>query len=378
MRRVPRSFLSVALLWLALPILLPAATPAVQVQTGEIDGAHYTIATPPPGAAWSGHLLLIAHGYRPETAPLVADLNPAQAAYATLLDEGWVVAKTSYRRNGIIVQDAITDLLNLYEHIARNLGEPALTLVEGDSMGGTIVTHLAETTEVPFDGFIGIGSALSLKEDNGADGVTLRPRHPLLFVANRSEIDGPRAYVTEVLAHATDPELTAPALFRIDRDGHVNVNQAERLYAIRALTAWLDRGRSALPATTPAAPHDATQVPEPQPSQVTFDADGRGFTATVSDVSAIYGNVWLNAQPADFATIGLTRGLWAQLETNGHSYRVRHGGDFSDVERGQWVTFANADGFYWLSRNWANAAETAGLQVGDTVHLRRFDSTTND
>ena len=38
-----------------------------------------------------------------------------------------------------------------------------------------------------------------------------------------------------------------PALFRVLRSGHVNVNQRERLVAIRALNAWLDHGRTALP-----------------------------------------------------------------------------------------------------------------------------------
>ena len=39
----------------------------------------------------------------------------------------------------------------------------------------------------------------------------------------------------------------------------------------------------------------------------------------------------------------------------------------------EWVTFANADGFYWLARNFADAAAAAKLKVGDTVTLRRFD-----
>ena len=40
-------------------------------------------------------------------------------------------------------------------------------------------------------------------------------------------------------------------VFQIDRDGHVNVNQAERLHAIRVLNTWLDHGPSSLPRPQP-------------------------------------------------------------------------------------------------------------------------------
>ena len=69
-------------------------------------------------------MLLLAHGFRDEKAPLVAELNPEHLACRTLLDEGWVVATTSYRRNGMIIRDAITDLENLRAHIAATCGEP--------------------------------------------------------------------------------------------------------------------------------------------------------------------------------------------------------------------------------------------------------------
>jgi hypothetical protein len=61
----------------------------------------------------------IAHGYRPESIPLVAHLVPEQFAYQSLLNQGWIVAKPSYRRNGIVVVDAIADLDNLRAYVAR-------------------------------------------------------------------------------------------------------------------------------------------------------------------------------------------------------------------------------------------------------------------
>lgn len=94
---------------------------AIEIARGELEGAHYAIAHN-SASEWNRSLLLIAHGYRPESAPLVADLFPEQAAYAALLSEGWIIAKTSYRRNGIIVADAITDLDNLHDRVTADFG----------------------------------------------------------------------------------------------------------------------------------------------------------------------------------------------------------------------------------------------------------------
>lgn len=352
-------------------LLLPnISRAAIEIARGELAGAHYAIAQN-SATNWNRSLLLIAHGYRPESAPLVADLFPEQAAYAALLSEGWIIAKTSYRRNGIIVADAITDLDNLHDLITEDFGQPQRTIIEGDSMGGTIATHLMEREDPRYHGAVAIGAALDLRENNGTSGVTLAPLRPLLFMSNRSEILGPKAYINEVSLPRDSVNLR-PILFRVDRDGHVNVNQAERLTALRALNLWLDRGRHALPREQP---FDATKTPPPQPSRAKFDPDNRGLAAKVSHVSAIYGNVWLDIQLSDLKQIGLTPGLWAQLKVGAETYRVRYGKDFSSVDRGQWVIFPNADGFFWLSRNWGNAAETADLEIGDEVRLRRFEST---
>lgn len=341
---------------------------AVELTRGTIDGAHYTIARD-TDREWNQSLLLIAHGFRPDSAPLVADLFPDQAAYAPLIDEGWIIAKTSYRRNGIIIADAITDLDNLHTFVSEKFGRPRRSIIEGDSMGGTIATHLMEREDSRYHGAVAIGAALELREDDEASGVKSAPIRPLLFMSNRSEILGPETYISNAALSPDTPQMR-PALFRIDRDGHINVNQAERLIALRALNRWLDRGRQALPREQP---FDATQPSQPQPSRVVFDDDNRGLIAKVSHVSAIYGNVWLDMQPTDLERIGLDPGLWAQIRIDEKSYRVRYGQDFSSVERGQWVIFPNADGFFWLSRNWGNAAETADLELGDEVYLRRLN-----
>lgn len=363
---------------------------AIPVQTvieeGEIQGAKFTLAR--PKGVWNGRLLLHAHGYRAEGSPLIADLPVTQKAYATLLKEGWMVATTSYRRNGVILIDAIADIDALRAHIAETYGEPKMVVLEGESMGGAIVTLLAEREIGVYAGAVAIGAALGVRETNGVGGVTLQPKIPVLFLTNQSEMEGPKGYVQRVTTEARlNQSIVAPVLFKVSRNGHVNVNQSERLATLRALTSWIENGRESLPKPTPVSAggagtvygavefFDATVPALPQPSQVEFAADNRSLTATVSEVSAIYGNAFINLQPDDLARLGVPPGGFLQLEVGEQKFRIRYGRDFSSVERGQWVLFPNADGFFWLARNYANAAATAQLTVGASVRLIRYPST---
>lgn len=285
-----------------------AKTAPTILEQGELGGARFTVAR---AAQWNRRLLLLAHGARPESAPLLADLSPESFACKTLLDEGWIVAKTSFRRNGIILADAIADLDALRAHIVDQYGTPDRVLLEGESMGGLIVTLMAErepevltTVSRAYDGAVAIGAALEVREPNTTVGLTLQPRIPLVFLTNQSELEGPRLYAAP--KNPPDNLDLRPVVFRISRNGHGNVSQRERLAALRSLNAWLDHGRATLPQPGEGQPFfDATLPLEPRPSQVTLHADGRGFDARITDVSAIYGNVAINAQPEDFAAAGI-------------------------------------------------------------------------
>lgn len=380
-----RRLICASLLWLQgtlLPLVVAADSPLPPLLKGEIEQAPFTIAR--PAVPWNGCLLLHAHGYRSPTAPRIADVPTERAAYATLLGEGWVVATTAYRRNGLILGDAMQDLDALREHIAKEIGEPKLVILEGESMGGAIVTLLAERGTGSYQGAVAIGAALQVRENDGVGGVTLQPKIPVIFLTNRSELEGPKNYVRQAATEARqNPSLVAPVLFKVSRDGHVNVNQAERLVAIRALVSWIEHGRDSLPKPTAASEggsivygseqyFDATVTPPPQPSRVAFDADGSGFAATITEISATYGNAFVDAQVSDFEKAGIGPGSYFKLTAGKQTFRVRYGRGFDSVPRGQWVMFPNADGFFWLGRNYQNAAETAGLVTGGKVHLARY------
>jgi pimeloyl-ACP methyl ester carboxylesterase len=349
--------------------LLPLHGATITVDRGEIAGAKFAIASP---THWNRRLLLLAHGYLDEKAPLVAELLPEQLAIKSLLDDGWIVATTSFRRNGVIITDAIADLDALREYIAQTRGTPDRVLLEGDSMGGLIVTLMAERDPEHYAGALAVGAVLSIQEANSNVAVSLQPQIPLLFLSNQTELVAPKAYVSAKIARPV--ANLHPVLFRVLRDGHVNVNQSERLAALRTLITWLDRGREALPRPPPDSPYfDATVRPEPAPSQVVFDADSRGFATRITEVSGSYGNVALNAQPADLAAAGMKPKAAFRLIAHDQTYRVIYGRDFDSVKKGEWVVFPNADGFLWLARNFGSAAATANLELGDTITLRRYD-----
>jgi pimeloyl-ACP methyl ester carboxylesterase len=344
--------------------------PPAKVEKGYIHGAEFAIASPPGG--WNRDVLLIAHGYRPDTAPLIADLHPERAALQAILGDGWIVATTSFRRNGLIVDDAIADLDALRAYIANAYGEPDRVILEGDSLGGLIVTIMAERDRGPYQGAVVFDAALYTKESNMKSGLSLLPRIPLLFVATEREVAPAESYLTSLIARP-DP-VVQPELFLISREGHMNVNQAEHLLAFRALNAWIERGRDALPAPAENARYfDATVPADPGPSVAMKHPHGRGFDCQVLQVDAVYGNILLDAQAQDFADAGIAPMTYFELKAGANVYRARYARTFTDVKQGDWVAFPDAEGQTVLARSYADAAATAGLKVGDPVTFTVLD-----
>jgi hypothetical protein len=371
-RRLPpvRSALAAAVLLLAAS---PAAAapgdkpaPAVKVDVGQIAGARFAIASPP--GDWNHRLVLIAHGYRPVSAPLVADLHPEREPNRSLLEAGWMVATTSFRRNGVVVADAMADLDALRAHIAQAYGDLDRVMLEGESLGGLIVTIMAERDKGPYDGAVAFDATLYAKEANSTVGISLMPRIPLLFVATFREAAASKAYLTALVARP-DP-VVQPALFLVSRMGHNNISQAERLVALRALDAWIERGRDALPQPQEQARYfDATVAPDPGPSTAVVHPDRRGFDTKVAEVDEVYGNVLLEAQDRDFADAGIPPMTYCTVRAGNAAYRTLYGRTYTDVRDGLWVAFPDADGRTVLSRVLADAAGTANLKVGDTVSV---------
>lgn len=225
---------------------------------------------------------------------------------------------------------------------------------------------MAEQFSDHYQGAVAVGAALQVREPGGTLAFNLQPKIPLVFLTNQSELDGPRHYLAAPFDRPVRPVLLAVA-----RDGHMNVNQRELLAAIRAVRTLIDGQPLALPGVAGAPGwFDATQPPAPGASQVRLLNDG-GFETRVTEVTAIYGNVILNAQPLDLAQAAIAPGARFDLAANGRTFRVTYGRDFTSVPRGGWVAFPDADGFLLLARHSDNAAATAGLAEGDVVVIHR-------
>ncbi len=336
--------------------LIAAESPIFTIEQGEIAGAKFTAAIP---AQWNGRLLLLAHGLRNEDQPITALLfterNPAKA----LLEHGWMVAITSYRRNGVIIRRAISDLESLHAHLAQKHGEPDRTYLMGDSMGGLIVTLMMEQFPAKYAGAVAVGAALHMEESGPTVSLNHNPQRPILYLTNQSELIGPYRYIQSVPKNSVEPILWVVA-----RDGHVNVNSSERLLALGALQQWVEDGK------VPPPERNATLVPRPGPSQVTFNLDGSA-TGRVIFVHPVFGSFIANFLPADLAKLGVKPGDKFQLvAADGRLIKVlyRENTD-EDATRGM-LCSPEPEGFVAFGIQGDNAAAEAKLKLGDTVTLR--------
>ncbi len=100
------------------------------------------------------------------------ELDHHAECYKRLIADGWIVAATSYRREGVIIKDAMDDIVNLRACILRRYPHrsPRLVLLEGQSMGGGICTRLAERRGDLFHGVLAVGAALLTRKDQQSEG----------------------------------------------------------------------------------------------------------------------------------------------------------------------------------------------------------------
>jgi pimeloyl-ACP methyl ester carboxylesterase len=335
-----------------------AATSGVTLETGGIEGAKFAIAVP---KIWEGKLLLIAHGLRHEDAPLLADVNVKDEAYAALLRQNWIVAITSYRRNGWIIEDAMLDLDNLLRHITETRGKPKCVIVQGSSMGGRIAVRLAEREKqhaVHYDGFVAIGAALGVtKEPDKTRKIVFTPHRCILFLSNQNEIGDPTVYALR----SPQGEGT-PAIWVIVRDGHCNVLPKERLAAIEAMGKWLETGEVD-------RFRNATMQPDKVESVAEF-RDGWAY-AEILGISPVYGNFNTAFLKEDVEKLGIEKGERFLFRFGNKTFEPLYGTTYGDVERGDWIAFLLANGRLRIARNFADASKTAGCGEGDTVCIAR-------
>jgi hypothetical protein len=332
-------------------LLLLAGAAFAGITQGEIGGAKYMIATP---EKWQGKLVLIAHGYRITDSPLDAGFDTKDAFSTGMLEKGWAIASTSYRRNGWIVEDAILDLRALRDHVAKEHGEIDRCLLVGSSMGGLIGTLIAEGALDHVDGVVAIGAYLGNEERDGFNPtITFKPASPIIYLTNETELDHPKHYRQQAGAERT-------ALWEIKRSGHCNVSDLERLNAMLALNDWID-GK-------PIEKERDGTVPPPVRESTATKVDG-GLSGKITVVSESWGNLTSDLVGADLETLGLKIGDKAQVKNGDKTLPVSVVRYWSDAKEGEAAIYVTPKGWVGIVTHGGRAVDSLGVKVGDRVTL---------
>lgn len=119
------------------------------------SGAKYCIIIPD---GWNGELLVYAHGYVDPDDPVELpddELADGTKISALITQLGFGYASTSYRANGLVVKDAISDLEDLMNVIKASPVQPNHVYLGGVSEGALIAALTIEKNPDLFDGAIG-------------------------------------------------------------------------------------------------------------------------------------------------------------------------------------------------------------------------------
>jgi pimeloyl-ACP methyl ester carboxylesterase len=110
-----------------------------------------------PASGWNGALLVYAHGYVAPTLPVAID-DPAFGGTplsGIIQSLGYAFATTSYRRNGLAIQEGVDDIRELVAVFPSVAGQvPTRSYLIGFSEGGLISALLAERSPRLFSGVV--------------------------------------------------------------------------------------------------------------------------------------------------------------------------------------------------------------------------------
>lgn len=333
---------------------IPSAQ-AGEIHKGELKGSKVFIALP---EEWNKQLLILAHGGTEGRLSLSGDFDPQKKFYKILLDEGWMIASTSYRRKGVILYDAIEDIGYLREHVIQTYGKPEQIFIDGHSMGGAIGVLIAENHFDQYTGLLLIDPALSERFLNAYKlKLNYTPRIPIVYLCNQDEADATQSYLDRL-----DKNAISPGYWIVKRDGHVNVNDEEELMALRALVDYANHKPIAMK-------RELLIIPQDQPSVALFK-DG-GVYSKVIRIHPKWGNVDTELVPSDAEKLGIHEGDTFVLQFEKKAFKIYLGTTFGDVPRGEWIAFFKEDGRLKIARNHDSAVKLLGCKEGDSVFIKK-------
>jgi S-adenosylmethionine hydroxide adenosyltransferase-like protein/tetratricopeptide repeat protein len=322
------------------------------VYEDELQGSEITIAAP---VSWQKKILILAHGFRPEEVELFSSFSITDPFYQKLLENGWIIASTSYKRNGLILHEAVEDIELLRKYLEDKYGKSEEIYLYGSSMGSTISTLIAEDPALPYTGVLAIGFPKYHLYQIGGFEHTFDPHIPILFVSNRDETEAPSDYLLK-----SGNAAIKPAFWTVDRDGHCLVNSEETSAAFEALINYVATGDIEFS-------RDCTVVIEPTGSRADF-RDGKAY-AEVLSVHPSYGNFESGFYASDLQKMGIELNTYFRVGFKDRFFRIYYGTTYSDVFRGFWVAFITADGTLRIARNFADASKLLKCKQGDNIYI---------
>lgn len=162
---------------------------------------------------WNGDLVLYAHGFIDAEAPLALPTNDEiEAIRDRIVADGFAFAYSGYRENGLAVKDggwATRRVEALFRATVKT--EPEHTWLMGHSLGGLIVTELAERYPFDYDGvltFAGLNGGTAQQLDYVAN---VRILFDLFYPGclPGSVLDIPSGYTVDMLVAAVLPRVLA-------------------------------------------------------------------------------------------------------------------------------------------------------------------------
>ena len=132
--------------------MIPGKIRAVAGSRGTLPGGSlYEILVPDP---WNGDVVVYAHGYvRPDEPLALPDDEINGIPVSGIINNlGYAYVSTSYRRNGLVVPEAVMDLMELVELFRQEYPSTGHVLLVGVSEGGLITTLALEKHPDVFDG----------------------------------------------------------------------------------------------------------------------------------------------------------------------------------------------------------------------------------
>jgi hypothetical protein len=356
------------------------------IETGVVQGAEYTIACPISESkeehSWNGNVLIFCHGCRPVGIPLQANLNLDDELSSYLFGKGWIVAMTSYRKQGQVLLPAIEDVKETISVIWNSFGEIKNVYLEGESMGGHIVTLIAENYPEIARGCLGSGAALLSKGKEEEESIPLAgtTKIPILYLTNFSETTPIRSFISKCEKNSQKASnVVVPVQWIVSHPGHCNFGPGDRILAFETLLDWVENG------VTPEDNYELPVISSTGESEIQFDEDLSGGWGAVDSWDE-YGDLELTFRSDDLEKIGirvkdsvlitfhedpiLSKQIEAVIGSSGDSFDV-------NVPKDAWMLYWHASGVVCLCKNqsslinYFDIASCFKVFVGSKIHLKR-------